>query len=509
MSAMEQTTSELQSHLESQSVPPPPQDVDFHLLATQKVSQVPGLDPSQAQLAILLAQLQIKAEHEAKLARHLLEKSLMTTINTVNTHARNIASLDQSVNVLQSNQADLQKHQSGIFDQLHQIQNLAWQSYKIAVETKQKGSKGNLVVQGEHIPPYSPNEDLYTKVFPIIHQKYGIQVNHNELKSLHRLPNGKVFFTLSNILPGQTFDKFTKIMNSNPNPQIKVFVSIQLFEPYAELYYIARRLKHYQVISNYRLDENGNTQIALSPTTQSFKFTGLEQLQSLQVNIPQQINDEINFRRSQIKQNEEKTQNLNNEKSKKLRPTPPTGTSQSVPRYIGPPPPRPPLPLTGSNTVPILPRVPAPAHPTQNPVPNHNFQYQNPASQKTPSTIRTKSIKRPNSSPAEVTDLSIVSHPPPNQCQSPPMSYYSYPQSYWTTPPPGEEPPPHAAGLTGMGMRTRYAGQSTSTSAAPPPAGLRGYEDSSGQNQVWPYKSQQHFFNRTQHQNGFSSFQQN
>ena len=71
-------------------------------------------------------------------------------------------------------------------------------------------------------------------------------------------------------------------MNSNLQPHIKIYVTIQLFEPYAELFYIARRLKHYNGISNYRLDENGNTQIALSPTTQSFKFTGLDQLQTMQ-----------------------------------------------------------------------------------------------------------------------------------------------------------------------------------------------------------------------------------
>ena len=46
MSAMEQTTQELQSHIESQTVPQPPQNVNFHDLATQLVQQVPNLDPS-------------------------------------------------------------------------------------------------------------------------------------------------------------------------------------------------------------------------------------------------------------------------------------------------------------------------------------------------------------------------------------------------------------------------------------------------------------------------------
>ena len=54
MSPMDQTTSELQSHLENQTVPPPSQDMNFHDLASQQVSQVQGLDPSQIHLAIFL-----------------------------------------------------------------------------------------------------------------------------------------------------------------------------------------------------------------------------------------------------------------------------------------------------------------------------------------------------------------------------------------------------------------------------------------------------------------------
>ena len=75
---MEQTTQELKSHIESQSVPQPPQNLNFHDMAIQQVQQqVPNLDPSQIQLATFLATLQIKTDHESRLARHLLEKSLM------------------------------------------------------------------------------------------------------------------------------------------------------------------------------------------------------------------------------------------------------------------------------------------------------------------------------------------------------------------------------------------------------------------------------------------------
>ena len=61
-------------------------------------------------------------------------------------------------------------------------------------ESKQRGSKGNFIVQGEHIPAYTPNEDLFAKLFPIIQEKYEIRIYPNELKALHRLPNNKIFF---------------------------------------------------------------------------------------------------------------------------------------------------------------------------------------------------------------------------------------------------------------------------------------------------------------------------
>ena len=386
----------------------------------------------------------------------------MTTINTVNSNTQDIASVKQSVDTLQSGQADLVRNQSDIYNQLHQIHSLAWKADQTAAENKQRSSKGNFIVQGDHVPPFSPNEDLYAKLFPIIYEKYGIHVYPTELKALHRLPNGKILFSLSTRLPGQNFDNFTRHMNSNPNPHIKVFVTIQLFEPFAELYYIARRLKHYNVISNYRLDENGNTQIALSPTTQSFRFTSLEQLESLQVKIPTQIREEINYRRNQISQNEEKTTKINNEKSQKPRPSNPAPRPPQ--QTYRPPTGRP--PLSGSNTVPLRskPVVPPPLRPNPGPQP-HQYQPDS----------RTKPVKRPSLSPTvtpgQAVGLTTFQHlpPPSNQGQSPQLSFPPYPQSYWTTPPPGEGPPLQPfAGLTGASSQS--TGWATSTQST----GLRG-----------------------------------
>ena len=94
-----------------------------------------------------------------------------------------------------------------------------------------------------------------------------------------------------------------------------MYILIQLFEPFAEQFYTARRLKCYKSISNYRLDENGNTYISLQADRMSFKFIGLDHLYALNVNIPQQIYQEVDFRRNQAKENEAKNQAANNQKS--------------------------------------------------------------------------------------------------------------------------------------------------------------------------------------------------
>ena len=151
MSTMEQTTQELKSHIESQSVPQPPQNLNFHDMAIQQVQQqVPNLDPSQIQLATFLATLQIKTDHESRLARHLLEKSLMTTVNTVNSHTKEISHIRQTVDTVKSGQAELDKGQADIYSKLTQIHSLATKAYFTAAESKQRSSKGNFTVQGDN-----------------------------------------------------------------------------------------------------------------------------------------------------------------------------------------------------------------------------------------------------------------------------------------------------------------------------------------------------------------------
>ena len=109
-------------------------------------------------------------------------------------------------------------------------------------------------------------------------------------------------------------------MNSNPRAGMKIYVSIQLFEPFSELFYIARRLKFHKSISYYRLDENGYTYIALNEQTKAFKFTSLDQLSSLNVQIPPNVINEVYERRNKINHNEKLSSEENLRKAFEPRP---------------------------------------------------------------------------------------------------------------------------------------------------------------------------------------------
>ena len=179
-------------------------------------------------------------------------------------------------------------------------------------------------------------------------------------------------------------------MNFNPKAHIKIYLTIQLFEPFAELHYISRRLKYHNVISNYRLDENGNSFIALNVNSQSFKFTELEQLEALEIAFPPQIKEEVNYRRTQIQQNEEKGARANNEKAFKQRPPNPNDQNYQplqrppVPHTQGPPhrPPGP-HPQGPRHESPVLP-APGPQHrPSGQHAQDPQYRHQAPLAQGT------------------------------------------------------------------------------------------------------------------------------
>jgi hypothetical protein len=151
------------------------------------------------------------------------------------------------------------------------------------------------------------------------------------------------------------YEQLINVMNTNPQRNFKVFVSIQLFELFQELYYFARRLKFHKVIGYYCLDANGNTWISLTENSINFKFAGLDQLAKLGVDVPGYILDEVNQRKSSIIQNEQEIIKQNFEKAFMEKPAPRTDVRSAPqtdvkPDPIPPPNPRPPPTNTSNAT---------------------------------------------------------------------------------------------------------------------------------------------------------------
>lgn len=186
-------------------------------------------------------------------------------------------------------------------DRMNRMDEVVDKNWELTQLNRQRESKGNFVISGEGIPISTPNENLYQIMSNCVHQKYGVWIHWEELRVLHRLPGNKILFSLFSRMPGTSYEKLINQMNSNPHPHIKVYVSIQLFEPFSQHYYLARRLKQLKIISNYRLDENGTTHVAFSQEHRTFRFEGLEQLRKMQVTIPESLVSEM-MRRKETEQ---------------------------------------------------------------------------------------------------------------------------------------------------------------------------------------------------------------
>ena len=252
-----------------------------------------GKDPSLIEVATMLLKQSTRAEHEARQARLKQEKELIETIRVVKANREDLADLKVRSDKSEKSITDIYTAQNNAEQRIAQVEFFMNKSYYLACETRQKNSKGNFILSGRHIPRQKSGENIIWLVREIVNRKYGVDINPYEFKAIHRLAGERIFFSLHSRLPGMAFHDLVSKMNSNPNPELEAYMSIQLFEPYSDLFYLARRLKFHKVISYYRLDENGTTHIALKENSRSFKFTNVDQLRQLNVNIPQEIYKEV------------------------------------------------------------------------------------------------------------------------------------------------------------------------------------------------------------------------
>ena len=218
-----------------------------------------GPKPTLLQAVSVILKQSAKAEYEARKACHKFEQDLTETKNMVHSNQININNLKEKVVQSEQVMAGIQGSQQNLETRVNQMEFYVNKTYYLACENRQRGSKGNFIVNGRHVPYYQEGENLLMLTRDLIYKKYRIDVNPAEFKFIHRLAGGRILFSLHSRMPGLGYDKLVQIINTNPNPSLAVYLSIQLFEPYSDLFYIARRLKFFKKISYYRLDYDGVT----------------------------------------------------------------------------------------------------------------------------------------------------------------------------------------------------------------------------------------------------------
>ena len=82
------------------------------------------MDPAQTQLATVMATLQIKSEHEAKLKIHLLHKTLLDTASTVSTNKQDILQVKDTLSKTEGECSQLKTNQDQIYSQLGSVNEL-------------------------------------------------------------------------------------------------------------------------------------------------------------------------------------------------------------------------------------------------------------------------------------------------------------------------------------------------------------------------------------------------
>jgi hypothetical protein len=469
MSVINNSLREFEASLQA---PPPIPTIDHAEAAREQVAQL-GDNPTSTQLTTLMVTMLNENKHEAQRSRDLLSQHLHVTMNTVSQHDTEITELKGNMKTAGEAINQFSSTQSNILERLAAVEFITKNKNLAAAETKQRSLKGNFIISGDMIPPAEPNENLYQLLFPVIYQKYGIYIYQQELKALHRLPGNKVIFSILTRLPGQNFEYLMRAINSNPEPHIKLYISSQLTQPYSELYYIARRLKHHQLINRYRIDENGNTHIAFAEHLMAFKFTGFDQLRQFKINIPQQLIDEANRRAAQIAESEEKSTTLNNQRATQQRPnfiprTPGPNTRPTQPNSSTTSPAQ--LVTRGSaqptgQPAPQPPGVPAPSahtanvqqHPPQNPsthprTANSEFSATENLSHPPDRHQRNQNLSFSNPPPHRSqlrANMSPDGRPPPSKYQRPSYSPTNFPNpaSFVTSPPPDRRSTPSGSGF--------------------------------------------------------------
>ena len=268
-----------------------------HSVKAAEEVEVLGQNPSLSQTTTLLMTQFKKMEEEMKNSNKALAHHLMETIANVKQQGEEIMKIKEDLTAKATAIKKVEESQASSRNKVKSLEEKTERNFDLISSNRQRETKGNFIVSGDHIPTYTQNENLFNIMSQAVWHKYGTFIQWEELQSLHRLPGNKIFFSLFSRMPGTTFEKLISHMNSNPNPNVRIYISIQLLEPFNQIFYLARKLKQNRVISNYRLDENGVTHVALSQEHKTFRLHGVEQLQRMKINLPPDLLRELEMRK--------------------------------------------------------------------------------------------------------------------------------------------------------------------------------------------------------------------
>ena len=309
-----------------------------------------GEQPTLKDLAnLLLTNLGGRIDH-ARADQGVLASNIAANTKTVELQGRQIKFLNKSQEELGRRIVDM----NSVMEELNLERA---RQYRLTCELRQRGVKGNFTISGSDVPRFTRGENLFEIVGKLIWAKYQIEIDWWQMRALHRLPNNNVFLGLATRMPGSSYEKLIEACNKNPNPKLRVYLNQQLMEPYSSLHYAARKMKGAGAISYYRLDENGVTWISLKEGTNTFKFTSLKQLDTLGVEVPAELRDELRGSKERREKYEAESEMRNMERAREPRPAAPAretlprndtaGGSQSITLQHR---------ATGGNKVPLGPR---------------------------------------------------------------------------------------------------------------------------------------------------------
>ena len=196
-----------------------------------------GENPSVKDLAnLLLTDLGGRID-QIKHSQGVLASGIAQNTKDVELHGRQIEWLRGQCRASDEKQQAVQSQLEEVKKALAAVEEEKAKQYRLTCEIRQRGVKGNFILSGPHVPRYARGENLYDIVCRIVWDKYGVELDWWQMKALHRLPNNGIILAMNTRMPGAASERLMAAVNSNPNPQVKAYLNIQLMEPFNSLHY--------------------------------------------------------------------------------------------------------------------------------------------------------------------------------------------------------------------------------------------------------------------------------